>query len=94
MYFLEGEDDPEWLITLLSSLEPIRLAPPSRPRAPVKSLLFVQPCYYFLPQQLALLNQIVELQTLVSELQILKAQALEKSLEKVQESERLAEVME
>jgi hypothetical protein len=59
-----------------------------------KVLLFVQPCYYFPPQQLALLNQMVELQTQVSELQDLKAQALERSLEKVHQSEPLVEVME
>src|SRR6202007_565961 len=42
-----------------------------------KVLLFVQPCYYIPPQQLAMLNQIVELQAQVSELQGLQAQARE-----------------
>jgi len=59
-----------------------------------KVLVFVEPGYYIPPKQLDLLNRIDELETQVSELQALKVQALERSLEKVHESERLAEVME
>jgi hypothetical protein len=58
-----------------------------------KVLLFVEPGFYIPPKQLNLLNKIDELETLVSALQGLKAQALELT-EKMHESERLTEAVE
>jgi hypothetical protein len=59
-----------------------------------KVLLFVEPGFYIPPKQLEPLNQIDEIQALVSELQGLKAHALERTLTQVHESELLTDVVE
>jgi hypothetical protein len=58
-----------------------------------KVLVFVEPGYYIPPKQLDLLNRIDELETQVSELQGLKAQALEREAELEQDRSRLTETV-
>jgi hypothetical protein len=58
-----------------------------------KVLVFVEPGYYIPPKQLDLLNRIDELETQMSELQGLKAQALEREAELEQDRSRLTETV-